>query len=184
MGSYGSLYEIQEQDALEWIAQKLTHLQETGELEKQQNLMKVKASKRIYRPKPVKELKKAVQSRTFIHDLTIVVPEDIVDADGKVIYPKGTRINPLAYSKSHKALAFLDGDDEKQVKWALQLHEQKGDLVKLVLVNGPIIELMEETLVCFYFDQEGRLIKRFQIEHIPAIVEQKGDKLVVSEIKI
>lgn len=184
LGVYGSLYEIHEQDALEWITQKLHQLESSGELENQQNLMREKATSKILRPSAVKGLKKTTKPRTFMHDLTVELPNDIVDADGKPIFTKGTRINPLDFSVSSKALLFLDGDDVEQVKWALQEHSRRGDLVKLILINGPIIKLMEQTQIRFYFDQSGRLVSKFKIEQIPAVVEQKGNQLQISEVKV
>jgi conjugal transfer pilus assembly protein TraW len=184
LGVYGTVYDIQEQDALEWIRNKLNQLEGSGELAKQQSLLKEKARAKILRPKPVSGLKKTDKPRTFTHDLTLVVPEDIIDAEGKVIYAKGTRINPLEVMSSQKTLLFFDGDDPDQVNWALNEHSQRGDLAKLVLVNGPVIELMQKNEVRFYFDQAGRLVKHFQIEQIPAMVEQKGKQLVVTEIQL
>lgn len=181
---YGNVYEIQEEDALEWISKKLNQLQITGELEKQQNVLKEKARQRIYRPKPVMNLKKTIKSRTFTHDLTIVVPEDILDADGQIIYAKGMTINPLKNMNSQKALLFFDGDDSEQVQWALKEYYRRDQLAKLILINGSIIDLMQQTEIRFYFDQSGRLIQHFQIEQIPAVVEQKGEKLIVSELKL
>jgi conjugal transfer pilus assembly protein TraW len=33
----------------------------------------------------------------------------------------------------------------------------------------------------FYFDQDGRLTTHFGIRHTPAVVERKGDLLLVTE---
>lgn len=184
LGEYGSVYNILEQDALDWIMQRLNQLQTSGELDRQKTQMQEKVKQKVLRPPPVKGLKRTTQPRTFIHDISVVVDNDIVDAKGKVIHRKGTRVNPLDFIHSSKAMLFLDGDDPEQLQWALNEHAHRGDLVKLVLINGPVMELMERTQVRFYFDQEGKLVKRFRIEQIPAIVEQKGNQLQVAEVKI
>lgn len=183
VGTYGTMYDIAEQDALEWIGKKLNYLQENGEITKQQARLKERARDRILRPKSI-SIKKTTVARSFAHSLVTIVPEDILDAQGKVMYAKGTKINPLNNAHTQKALLFLDGDDSEQVSWALKEHQQRGDLLKLVLVNGSAIELMEQTEVRFYFDQAGTLTRHFHIEQIPAIVEQKGNQLWVSEIKL
>jgi conjugal transfer pilus assembly protein TraW len=184
LGAYGTIYEIKEQDALEWVAQKLEQMQMSGELKKQQVIMQNKSRAKILRPTKVKNLKRTTIPRAILHDLTLVLPQDIVDAQGKLIYAKGTKINPLTYTKSKKILLFLDGDDPEQVNWALNEHQQRGDLAKLVLVNGPVIDLMQQNEVRFYFDQSGRLVHYFKIKQIPAIVEQKDNHLQISEVKI
>lgn len=183
LGAYGPIYEIQEQDALEWIQNRLQRLQDSGELAKQQERLKANARSKILRPTPV-PIKKTTTPRSFVHSLITVVPENILDANGKVIYLKGSQINPLASNHTQKALLFLDGDDPEQVLWALKEHRQRGDLAKCVLINGSVIALMEQTEVRFYFDQAGILTRHFHIEQIPAIVEQKGTALWISEIKL
>lgn len=183
LGTYGAIYEIQEQDALEWITQKLEVLQASGALEQQQMKLKEKAKSAIMRPKPVHGLRHTSESRTFFQDLTVTVPHDILGLDGVLIHKAGSRINPLDGMSTSKALVFLDGEDKAQIEWALQEYANREGLAKLVLVNGPIIELMQAHDIPFFFDQAGRLIKKFNIEQVPAIVEQKGNRLMISEIK-
>lgn len=183
LGTYGAIYEIHEQDALEWITQKLEALQASGALEQQQMKLKEKAILAIMRPKPVHGLRHTTEPRTFFHDLTVTVPYDILGLDGVVIHKAGTRVNPLDLMNTYKTLLFLDGEDKAQVQWALQEYANRPGLVKLVLVNGPIIELMQTQEIPFFFDQAGRLIKKFNIEQVPAMVEQRGNRLMISEIK-
>ncbi len=183
LGTYGAIYAIQEQDALEWITQKLEALQASGALEQQKMKLKEKAKLAIMRPKPVHGLRYTSEPRTFFQDLTVTVPHDILGLDGVLIHKAGTRLNPLNNMSSSKALVFLDGDDKDQIEWAIQEYATREGVAKLVLVNGPIIELMQAHDIPFFFDQAGRLVKKFNIEQVPAIVEQKGKRLMISEIK-
>jgi conjugal transfer pilus assembly protein TraW len=39
-------------------------------------------------------------------------------------------------------------------------------------------------IVRFYFDQNGNLTRKFEIKSVPAIVEQEGKMLKISEVVI
>jgi conjugal transfer pilus assembly protein TraW len=183
LGVYGPVYEIQEQDALKWIENRLNELQTSGEIERTQERLKEKALASIHRPKSVKELTRTTNPRQFERDLTVTVPQDIKDADGRIIHKAGTKINPLLALPTQKSLLFLDGDDETQIRWGLAEYKKRSELAKLVLVNGPVIELIKKHDVRFYFDQWGKLTQYFKIQQVPAIVEQVNGKLLISEVK-
>jgi len=181
LGVQGSVYEIGEQNALEWITERLTMMQINGEIEAQNQKFKQQALATVERPTPT-HLKPTRHERTFEKDLTITVPKDIKDASEKILYLAGTRINPLKNMFSRKSLIFFDGDDVKQLNWALQ--EYKKGFVKLVLIKGAPLELMRQYDIPFYFDQAGKLSQYFQLEQIPAVIRQEKDKLIVSEVKL
>ena len=72
----------------------------------------------------------------------------------------------------------LDGEDKEQVQWA------KTQLGKITLTNGAPLELGKELNRPVYFDQAGILCNRFNIEAVPAIIEQDGLLLKISEVKL
>ena len=181
LGVQGSVYEIGEQNALEWITERLTMMQANGEIEFQNQKFKNQALATLERPTPT-HLKPTKHARTSEKDLTITVGTDIKDANGKVIHKAGTRINPLKNAWSSKSLIFFDGDDLKQLNWALQ--EYKKGFVKLILIKGAPLELMRQYDIPFYFDQAGKLSQYFELEQVPATVHQEQDKLIISEVKI
>lgn len=183
-GTQGSVYEIKEQDALQWIYKKLQQMENNGEIIRHQDKLKERVVLSLERPTPVKGLKPTEKPRAFEKDLTITVASDITDVEGKLIHKAGTRVNPLSQHFYHKTLLFLDGDNPKQLQWALNQYQQNPRLVKLVLVNGPVLALMKTLKIPFYFDQAGRLVQYFNIEQIPAIVSQAKDKLKIREIKL
>ncbi len=184
LGTQGSVYAIQEQDALQWIEKRLAHMQASGEIARQQDKLKQKVLLSLERPTPVKGLKATEKSRTFEKDLTVTVSEDIQDAHGTLIHAAGTQINPLKTRVCNKTLIFLDGDNPKQLQWALNHYQQKPHLMKLVLVNGPVLQLMRTLDIPLYFDQAGRLVQYFAIEQIPAMVSQVKATLKIMEIKL
>jgi conjugal transfer pilus assembly protein TraW len=185
-GSQGSLYPIKEQSALVLIQQRLAQLQASGEIEQHQQKLKEQALSTVQRPKQVMGLTLTQHPRVFEKDLTLTFSNDIKGPHNEIIYKAGTRINPLANRllQTKKVLIFLDGDDQKQLQWALQEHEKKRGLAKLVLINGAVLQLMRTYEVPFYFDQAGKLTRYFGFGHVPAMVYQQGHKLMIAEVKI
>lgn len=183
LGVQGSVYEIGEQNALEWITERLTVMQINGEIDAQNQKLKNQALATLERPAPT-VLKPTKHERIFEKDLTITVPRDIKDASEKILYLAGTRVNPLKNMFSRKSLIFFDGDDLKQLNWALQEYKNKKGLAKLVLIKGAPLELMRQYDIPFYFDQAGKLSQYFQLEQIPAVIRQEEDKLIISEVKL
>jgi conjugal transfer pilus assembly protein TraW len=53
---------------------------------------------------------------------------------------------------------------------------------KLILTRGAPLALMGAQQRRFYFDQNGTLTVKFGIRHVPAVVEQQGRALRVSEL--
>lgn len=183
LGVQGSIYEIGEQNALEWITERLSVMQINGEIEAQNQKLKNQALKTLEHPTPI-YLKPTKQPRIFEKDLTITLSTDIKDTNEKIIHKAGTRINPLKNFWSGKSLIFFDGDDLEQLNWALQAYKNKNGLAKLVLIKGAPLELMRQYDIPFYFDQAGKLSQYFKLEQVPATVHQENDRLIISEIKI
>ena len=184
LGTQGSTYAIKEQSALEWIEQRLLQMQASGEIERLQARLKAKGLATVERPQAVQGLCPTDQARIFEKDLTVVVSQDIKDAKGTIIQAAGTRLNPLSRFFSRKSLLFFDGDNPQQLAWALHEYQRSHGLVKLVLVQGPVLQLMRDHEIPFYFDQSGRLSRYFGLEQIPARVSQRKNKLVIEELKL
>lgn len=185
-GTQGSVYPIQEQNALEWILQRLKHMELNGEIEKHQQKLKTKALVSLERPNPISGLKPTQTPRVFTKDLTVTISQDIRNAKGALIHPAGTKINPLSNPllASKKVLIFLDADDLKQLNFALHEYQKRQGFAKLVLVKGPVLELIRKHQIPFYFDQSGRLTRYFGFKQIPALVYQQNQQLVVAEVRV
>ena len=181
-GIMGQVFEIKEQNLLEYIKQKLNLLKASGELELKQNEMKEKVRNYVNRPYRVKGIITTTEPREYYYDPTYTVVNDIKDQDGRVFIEAGRRVNPLEMMPLSYKMLFIDGDDEAQVKWGLE--QAKKDKIKIILVNGAIIDLMKANKVRFYFDQQGVLSEKFGIKQVPAIVEQKDLQLLIKEVKV
>ena len=179
----GPVYPIKEQDMLETIQQRLGELKSSGELDRLEQTARQRARKRVERP-PGIVLPAASADRVHYIDPTVTVPYDIMDHEGRIIHPAGTSVNPLKYKGLSRRLLFIDGDQADQVGWAKQLHSQSSGLTKVILVNGPIMDLMRNWGEPLYFDQGGRLVDYFEIKSLPASVVQDGERLRVDEVRL
>ncbi|MFM8453411.1 MAG: type-F conjugative transfer system protein TraW [Gammaproteobacteria bacterium] len=180
-GSFGKTYPISEQNALEFIQERLAQLEKEGRFSQLETEFKNTVQNKVKNPVGI-GLPNTRVARSFHKDLTVTVPYDIRDHWGSIIQKAGTKINPLSESSSQKKIIFFNGEDKKQLKWALAEHLKSPYLVKLVLTQGRPIDLMEELKLRFYFDQAGALSGHFGIEHVPARVSQDQARLLIEEL--
>ena len=179
-GVVGATFEIIEEDLLEVIERKLGKLSEDGSLQKHQQKIALEAQEKIKRPKPVEGIQHTKKAKVFTYDPSLTVPYDLKDHQGKVFHVKGTKINPLDYKSLTKPLLFIDGDDQKQVDWAVV----QQPLALIILTNGSPFELMENIDRPVYFDQEGVLTKKLGILQVPAKVTMQEKHLLIEEVII
>ena len=173
-GRMGQVFPIEEESFLEFIQRSFL----PGALDQKMVQAKQKLFEQAKSPLPVKGIKVAETSRSFLLDISFTVKKDVKDLKGRVIVQAGTKINPLEKLHLSSGLLFLDGDEEKQLCWARQ---QKGEF-KWLLVKGKPAELEISEKRPIYFDQEGLYSSRFLIENIPARIVQKGKYLLVEEV--
>ena len=182
LGTIGKTYEISEQDFLVYIQQKLQTMKKSGQLAALRETMKKRVVATIMRPQPVKGIKTANVHRTFYYDPTITVNQDIRDMKGRLIMAKGRRVNPLDSVSMNSIMVFVNGDDPAQIDWALRFRKKAKLQVKIILVAGPVIDLMKKHKVRFYFDQHGKITAQLGITRVPAKVYQEGRRLRIDQI--
>lgn len=189
-GKYGNSFEIKEEGFLEMIYRKLKAV----DIEKEQQKMLDITKKRVEEPNPVERIKAATKSTEYRFDPTYELDEDIKHPDGTIVYPAGTKVNPLDKMEFDRKLYFIDVRRESQVKWLkaeLEQHHSK-DIeksaskieAKVILVGGRPQELSMALGREVYFDQFGELTGRFKIKCVPATLEQDGKFLKIREISV
>jgi len=178
-GQQGTVWVIAEPDLLTQIHARLAALEASGETKKLNERLKQRTIARVNRPNPVAGLVRAETPRTWLFDPTIAVAENITDDKGRVVIAAGTRVNPLDSVPLRQPLVFIDGDDPEQLAWASKTFAKTR--AKFILVAGAPLELMKARQRRFWFDQEGKLVRRFGIRAVPAVVEQQGRQLQVRE---
>jgi conjugal transfer pilus assembly protein TraW len=183
LGVWGAIYPVVEQDIKEFILQRLTHMQQNGELEQLKDKFIANVKEHSLRPEPVLGLTTTDNPKTFYYDPTFVLNRDIEDATGHILFSKGTKTNPLSKVKLHSVLLFFNADDKRQITWALYQGKQFS-YVKYILTQGNIKDAGTSLNNRIYFDQYGTLTKKFGITHIPCLVMQEGLQLKIQEFKL
>jgi conjugal transfer pilus assembly protein TraW len=179
LGNYGAVFPVIEYDIRQVIMEKLKRMRISGELKEHQEKMIQRVSQNVRRPKPL-NLPTTNHPKSFTVDPSIIVNQDIRDAQGRVIAPKGTHLNPFTRISFSKTLFFFNADDSKQVSW-VKNHYQEYAHVTFILTAGDVTDA-SELLGHVYFDLRGRLSRYFHLKHVPAIVNQKGLLWFVQEI--
>jgi conjugal transfer pilus assembly protein TraW len=182
-GVEGHTFPIIEEDILKVIGKKLANIDIAKFNKKIQN----KTKEYIERPTPVSGIKKATENREFYFDPTYNVPDNIYDHNNNLLHEAGKTINPLEQTSLTEALIFIDGDDDTQVKLALDLRSKKQDTLKIILVKGSPLKLQRQQSlrpvqqnIWIYFDQAGFITTKLGITEVPALVEQEGLKLKIT----
>lgn len=177
-GVHGHLFPVKEESLLVEIMHKLQKAKADGKLDQLQQEFKRKVTEKVLRPVAVAHIKKARKNRSWTYSPIYRQETDIKNAKGRVIVPAGTVVNGLDKLSWGEPLIFIDGDDKEQVNWA------KARRGKIVLTNGAPLDLQKTLNRRVYFDQGGIYCHRFKIEAVPAIVEQDGRLLKISEVRL
>jgi len=181
LGVIGPVYAIAEPSLLQVIRDQLRRIQASGELDRMNQASQDRVRRQVESPKPVDGLGRATKPRTWLHDPSLEVPYPITDADGRVIVPPGTRINPLDVVALSQPLLFIDARDPDQVRHAQKVLTERQGRLKLILTGGSYLDLMRRWKRGVYFDQQGHLTSRLGIRHVPALVTQEGSRLRIDE---
>lgn len=176
--------DIKEFDFLTLIEEKLLALEQSGEIESLNTQFVDRTRQYLKRPPRVLNVFKTVNPRRFSFDPSIRYPADLRDDKGEIFYLKNTRFNPLETLTLSQVLLFLDGDDAEQLDWALKFEQTQKIDALWILINGPVFELMARLNRVIYFDQGGKLVEKFGILQVPAVVRQEAKQFVVEELKL
>ena len=169
LGTWGDVYPIHEQNMLDFIHNRLSELEKSGELQTLQEAAKKRVIASTLRPTPTRGLRTATANKTWTFDPSITVEYDIADHKGRVFARKGQTVNPADTLPFPYALFFVDGDNATQMTWVKQ--QDSGTKRKVViLVNGNINEAGKMLGEAVYFDQNGAFTRRFRVDEIPARV--------------
>lgn len=184
LGTYGAVFEIEEQNLLDQILEKLNEAKESGNLEKMQASLQKKLQNRFLGSFEKGRAMRAEKYRSWTYDPSFIVSSDLKDHLGRVFAKKGTKINPLDQVSFGEDMLFINGEDPEQIGWSLK---QKG---KIILVRGQPIKLEEQLEKThsrpIYFDQQAVLRKKFDLRYFPARISQKNESdrvLFVEEIE-
>lgn len=184
LGVIGSTYEISEPHLLKMIEQRLREKERTGELQHLEEEAKARGIETVTNPQPVAGIRTTQTARTFYLDPSFTLDRNILDAQGRLLFPVGTRKNPLEIVSLSKHLLFFDARDHRQVNRARELLTSYQGRVKPILTGGSYLDLMKSWRIPVYYDQQGLLTRRFGIHQVPALVSQEGQRLRIDELEV
>lgn len=182
LDSVGPTYAIAEPDMLAVLESRLVSMRQSGELERRQREYRDRILRQVESPSVAVELPAAATRSSHFFDPAYIAPTEIRDHGGKVVVAKGARINPLELVGWSRQLLFVDGRHADQVALAERL--SRDPLIRPVLTAGSYTRLMRRWQRQVYFDQGGRLVRRFVISALPARVLQDGARLRIDQIPV
>ncbi len=183
LGVHGRVYEIKENDLLTVLQSRAQGELDSGEWNKRVEKWRDQAKKQASRPAGI-VLPRATETTSHLYDPTLVVPDDIKDANGFILHRAGTRINPLSYITMTRHLLFIDGDDKAQIDWMMQTTKSEPERFKVILTRGNVIDLMTSLDRRLFFDQKQQYIEKLSINTLPALVYQQDLYLRIDEVAI
>ena len=182
LGVVGPTYEIVERDLIDVMKDKFRRMEKSGELARVQENYKQKVIDAVEKPRPVHGVSSTETVRTFYVDPTWTLDRNVVDEQGKLLFPAGTKVNPLDYAPLTQYLLFFDQREKAQVTFARRFIQQSKARVKPILVGGEPLKLMRQWKREVFYDQGGVLSRKFLLKQSPAIVSQEGKRLRIDEI--
>jgi conjugal transfer pilus assembly protein TraW len=183
LGVVGPTYQIAERDLIEVMKGKFLQMEKSGDLAKLQSSYQKQIVSAVEKPKPVPGISNTETARTFYVDPTWTLDRNVVDEKGQVLFPAGTRVNPLEYARLTQTLLFFDQRERSQVAFAKRFLTEAKARVKPILVGGEPMKLMRQWKREVFYDQGGVLSRKFLLQQVPALITQDGNRLRVDEIR-
>lgn len=180
-----------DRDARDQIKDLIREKQKSGEVDRFWRDYQGRVVDSIKNPAPL-GIASNFASRTELHDLRFVIPQDYRDEKGTIVARKGTVIEPLKIQPLQSGLIFIDGRDQRQVDYAIA--QGRKEPLKIVLTAGSPFDLRVKyknsdwygsKTIPFYFDQRKMIINQLaqlygiHVNSVPAKVSQRGTKLQI-----
>jgi conjugal transfer pilus assembly protein TraW len=176
LGIEGNVYPIKETDLTTLIAKKA----EAFDFEKyaEENRRQLTDRVKSFRPvDAVADLPAANVSAAYKIDPTYVLPYDLRDAQGEIIYPRGYSFNPLeVMSKQGLSIripyVIINAERPEEMRWLeRKLGKSARGTFHLLITNGHAYELSEKLgFPVYYLSEQVR--ERLAVKVTPTIIFQ------------
>lgn len=183
LGRLGDVYDIAEIDLLEEIKRRMAAIDWR---QKQQQ-----AIARFWEQQKFEVLPVALEDRERVIDMTVTAPRDLTAPNGRLIIRAGQTVNPLDKMRFGLCLIVFDATETSQVQWVRQLSCQDKKARVMYLTTSVSrqdgwndLKALETSLNSSVYLLTPDVRSRFQLQHVPSLVEQTGKHLVVRERKV
>ena len=136
-----------------------------------------------YQPANLHALPRAEKDTTTVVDLTHTLEQDLIDAQGTILYPAGFTFNPLRYVSLSGALVVIDGSDPEQVAWFKGSPYAANRRALLLLSGGLAAPLRDELRRPVAYLTED-IARRLQLRAVPSIVVERENQLEIREVSL
>jgi conjugal transfer pilus assembly protein TraW len=183
LGRFGEIYDIAEIDMLQEMKTRLAGID--WKQKKQQALA------RFWQKREFEVLPKAIEDHEHIVDLTVSAPRDLSAPSGNLIVRAGQTVNPLDKMAFGLCLLVFDGTDSAQIERVQSLSCQDGKARRMYLATQlprqdgwEALKTLETSLNAPVYLLTPDVRQRFQLQNVPALIEQSGNRVVVRERKV
>ena len=144
---------------------------------------RLRSAQARYQPANLQALPRAEKDTTTMVDLTHTLEQDLVDAQGTVLYPAGFTFNPLRYVSLSGALVVIDGSDPEQVAWFKGSPYGANRRALLLLSGGLAAPLRDELRrPVAYLTKD--IAQRLQLRAVPSVVVERDNQLEIREVSL
>jgi conjugal transfer pilus assembly protein TraW len=183
LGRFGEVYEIAEIDLLEAIKSRLATLDGPR--------MRQQAIARFWEKRQFEVLPEVREDRDRTIDLTVTAPRDLMAPNGNLIIRAGHTVNPLNQMAFGLCLIVFDATQKPQLDTVKHLSCRDKNARVLYLATQLSrqdgwegLKNLETTLDAPVYLLTPDVRQRFQLQQVPAVVEQAGNRIVVRERKV
>jgi conjugal transfer pilus assembly protein TraW len=183
LGVVGQVFPVDEVSFLTLIEQRLHTLSQSGDVDRLNAHWQEEVRRHANRPTPCL-LPKAQRTRKHYYYPETEVSFDIKDSVGRVIYPRGTRVNALTNLPQYRPCwLFINADELSELRWASKRFSSCSN-PKIILTGGAVSEAERFLKAPIYFDQGAKITKQLSIKATPARVTRKELALEIEEVAI
>ncbi|OQW71229.1 MAG: conjugal transfer protein [Proteobacteria bacterium ST_bin11] len=183
LGRLGEIFDIAEIDLLEEIKRRMAAIDWR---QKQRQ-----AIVRFWDQQKFEVLPVALEDRERVIDMTITAPRNLTAPNGQLIIRAGQTVNPLDKMPFGLCLIVFDATETAQVQWVhhLSCQDKKARVMYLATSvsrqdGWDSLKALETSLNSSVYLLTPDVRSRFQLQHVPSLVEQTGNRLVVRERKV
>ena len=147
------------------------------------DVKQLRSAQARYQPANLHALPRATKDTSTMVDLTHTLEQDLVDAQGTILYPSGFTFNPLRFVSLSGALVVIDGSDPEQVAWFKDSPYGANHRALLLLSGGLAAALRDELRRPVAYLTED-IAQRLQLRAVPSVVVERDNQLEIREVSL
>ncbi len=179
----GKTYDIAEADTVEAIQ---SHISNNGsKIEKKFEEMKQQSIEKMENisPKINGELSFASENKEYYANTKYTNPQDIKDANGKILYKAGYAFEPMDYISLPYSIVFINANRKSELKWLQESGMLNSAQYRILITSGKYTDA-SKALGQHVFLANDQIISRMNIKATPSIASQEKNRLKIKEVCI